>query len=134
MNISKKTLIASAVALALACGSAVAQSSGGNAGGNSGATQSQAGQRQSGANAGMAGSANGGMNSGANGANGMKGTTEGCANQATTAGQRVPEANRPPGTPVQGAASKGSTDWSDQANCANQQGRHGTQAPPNSGG
>lgn len=131
MNICRNTLVAGAVALALACGSAFAQSSGGNAGGNSGATQGQAGQRQAGAGS---GAGSGGMNGGANGANGMRGTTEGCANQATTASQRVAEPNRPPGSPVQGAASKGSTDWSDQANCGNRQGKPGTQNPPNGGG
>src|SRR5690349_1070053 len=120
MNISRNALIAGAVTLALACGSAYAQSSGGNAGGTSGSAQGQAAQRHGGANAGTNGG-NAGMNGGANGANGMRGTTEGCANQATTASQRVAEANRPPGSPVQGAASKGSSDWSDQANCANQQ-------------
>lgn len=133
MNVCKNSLMASAIALALACGGAYAQSSGGNAGGSNGAAQGQAGQRQNGGNAGMNGG-NGGMNGGANGANGMRGTTEGCANQATTASQRVAEANRPPGSPVQGAASKGSTDWSDQANCANRQGRQGMHNPPNGGG
>ena len=138
MNVSRNILTAGALALALACGGALAQSSGGNAGGNSGAAQGQAGQRQAGAN-GTMGGANAGMN-GANGANGMRGTTEGCANQATTASQRVAEANRPPGSAVQGGASKGSTDWSDQANCGNGQRRGngaqsgGAQNPRDGGG
>jgi hypothetical protein len=139
MNVCRHTLVAGAIALAMACGGAYAQStSGGGNAGNSGSTQGQAAQRQSGAQ-GTMGGANGGMN-GANGANGMKGTTEGCANRATTASANVPEANRPPGTPVQGGASKGSTDWSDQANCANPQGRgHGgypdaAQQPKDGGG
>lgn len=136
MNICRKTLVAGAVALAMACGGAYAQStSGGSAG--SGSAQGQAGQRQGGAQGAMGG-ANAGMN-GASGANGMKGSTEGCANRASTAAGNVAEANRPPGSPVQGAASKGSTDWSDQANCANQQGGYGKhsgagQNPRNGGG
>lgn len=135
MNICRKTLVAGAVALAMACGGAYAQStSGGSAG--SGSAQGQAGQRQGGAQGAMGGA--NGMN-GANGANGMKGSTEGCANRASTAAGNVAEANRPPGSPVQGAASKGSTDWSDQANCANQQGGYGKhsgagQNPRNGGG
>jgi hypothetical protein len=119
----------------MACGGAYAQSAGGSNG--SGSAQGQAGQRQNGAQ-GTTGGANGGMN-GANGANGMRGTTEGCANRATTASGNVAEANRPPGTTVQGGANKGSTDWSDQANCANQGRSNGGQSgaaqnPRNGGG
>lgn len=136
MNICRKTLVAGAVALAMACGGAYAQSTSGGSAGSSGSAQGQAGQRQGGAQGAMGGA--NGMN-GANGANGMKGSTEGCANRASTAAGNVAEANRPPGSPVQGAASKGSTDWSDQANCANQQGGYGkhsgaAQNPRNGGG
>lgn len=112
MNVLRSTLMASGVALALACGSAYAQSSGGSNGGNSGSTQ--AGQ-QSGGQAG-----NAGMNRASGGQGMSRGTTRGCANQASTTDEHIAEANRPPGTPVQGAASKGSGDWSDQTHCGNQ--------------
>ena len=117
MNVCRHTLVAGAVALAVAWGGAYAQSTSGGAAGNSGSAQSRGAQRQNGAQ-GTMGGAN--ASTGAYGGNGMRGTTEGCANRATTASGNVAEPNRPPGTPVQAGASKGSTDWSDQANCANQ--------------
>ncbi|SEI43573.1 hypothetical protein [Frateuria terrea] len=132
-----ETLVAGAIAITMACGGTYAQSTGGGNAGNSGSAPGQAGQRQNGAQ-GTMGGATAGMN-GANGANGMNGTTEGCANRVSTAAGNVAEANRPPGSPVQGAASRGSTDWGDQANCANRQGGYGKhsgagQNPRNGGG
>lgn len=130
MNVCRHTLVAGAIALALACGGAYAQSTSGGSAGNSGAAQGQSGRGQNDAQG--ATGANG-MN-GAQGANGMRGTTQGCSNQATTASRNVSEPNRSAGSPVQGAASKGSTDWSDQANCGSQGGRSAAPRPRNGGG
>lgn len=151
MNSYKKTLIATAASLALACGGAFAQSAGGGSAGASGSAQGQATQSRN-----QRGSANGsnGMNGtgvgtgGASGVNdmqgthgGMQGTTKGCENLATSGPQRVAEPNRPVGTPTQGGANKGSTDWSDNPNCVNGQGRqpssqgdHSQGHPDSSGG
>lgn len=148
-------MIASAVSLALACGGAFAQSTGGGgtAGGSNGGTQGGSGRNGT-AGGGTAGSTNGNGSAslqgsgggadahgasngqGANGAGGMQGTTKGCENLATSGPQRLPEQNRPVGTPTEGAANKGSTDWSDQSNCVNGQGRQngGATRNPSSGG
>lgn len=135
MNVCRHTLLAGAIAMAMACGGAYAQSTSGGTAGDTGSAQGQAGQRQ-----GNAQGMTGGTQGGTNGANDMRGTTEGCAKRATTASRNVAEANRPPGSPVQGGASKGSTDWSDQANCANRMGHSNggqsgaAQNPRNGGG
>lgn len=141
MNVHSKATIASAIslALALACGGAIAQSSGGGGtSGSNGSAQGQAGQQPRNAQgAGQAGGANG-MN-GTGGMNGTSGTARGCENLATSGPQRMPEAARPVGTPARAAASNGSGDMR-QPNCTNgqgspQNGRSGTPArTPTSGG
>lgn len=156
MNICRNVLIASTVSLALACG-AFAQSTGGGgtAGGSNGGTQGASAGRNGTAGGGTAGSTNGNGSAslqgsggaggtqgtsagqGANGAAGMQGTSKGCENLATSGPQKLPEQNRPVGTPTEGAANKGSTDWSDQSNCVNGQGRQNggaTRNPSSSGG
>lgn len=139
MNMYKQTLVAGAVALAFACGGAFAQSSGGggNAGGSS--SQGQSGQGRNGAQGTMGTRGANGQGAAMNGA-GMNGSTQGCANQATTTANRVAEPNRPPGTPVQGGTNKGSGDWSNQSSsCMNghghgNAGRSGAGRTPRNGG